>query len=360
MSTESLHESYFSMLVKGISGQSVAQALENLLERKINIPQGTRSTASDSQNHLREFLRSEGNRDAGFPRILSDADADFLGGSFARHTKIWPLDDIDIYFPLDGANLFYMNEGNRLPYTLLSDGPRLGNPLLLLRWVSGIYVSSAKLIQGFAEVLKRHNPKTEVRAGGQSISMRMTHGETKDTDGLGYDIVPCFSLRSDNSRERFYLMPDGRNGWIRTNPKLDADIADILQGYNGKLYRKLVKLIKYWNSIRLERAFPSYYVELALSRAFYNRKINNQAVSSLSEGLAVGFEALENAYKAGSLIPWIAGALPVPKPNLSASQVVNLSLAQIGSSLAWLLQQNGKENEAMTQWSKVFGEPLLG
>jgi hypothetical protein len=359
MSTESLHESYFSMLLKGIGGRSVAQALENLLERKINIPQGTRSTASDSQNHLREFLRNEATRDAGFPRILSDADADFLGGSFARHTKIWPLDDIDIYFPLEGANLFYMNGGIRLPYTLLSDDSRLGNPLLLPKWTSGGYVSSAKLIQGFAEVLKRHNPRTEVRTGGQSISVRMTHGETQDSDGLGYDIVPCFSLKPDNSNEfEFYLMPNGRGGWMRTNPKLDADITDILQRYNGNLYRKLVKLIKYWNSVRLDRAFPSYYVELALSRAFYNRKANNQAVGSLSEGLSLGFEALESAYKAGSLTPWIAEAPLVPKPNLSVSQVVALGLAQIGASLAWLLQQNGKEDEAVTQWSKVFGETL--
>jgi hypothetical protein len=241
----------------------------------------------------------------------------------------------------------------------LSDGPRLGNPLLLPKWMLGMYVSSAKLIQGFAEVLKRHNPRTEVRASGQSIGMQMTHGETQDSDGLGYDIVPCFSLKPDNSNEfEFYLMPDGRGGWIRTNPKLDAYITDTLQGYNSNLYRKLVKLIKYWNSVRLERAFPSYYVELALSRAFYSRKLNNQAVGLLPEGLSLGFEALENAYKAGSLTPWIAGAPLVPKPNLSPSQLVTLGLAQIGSSLAWLLQQNGKENEAVTQWSKVFGETL--
>jgi hypothetical protein len=358
MST-SFHDSLYSTLLKGLGDRTVAQALESLLERKINMPQGTRSKASDSQNHLREFLRSEASRDNRFPRVLSDADADFLGGSFARHTKIWPLDDIDIYLPLDGANLFYMNEGNRLPYTILSDGPRVGNPLLLLKWMSGVYVSSSKLIQGFAEVLKRHNPRTEVRAGGQSISMRMTHGETRDSEGLGYDVVPCFSLKPDNPNEcPFYLMPNGRGGWIRTNPKVDASLTDILQSYNGKLYRKLVKLIKYWNSIRLDGAFSSYYAELALAKAFWNRQGNNQLIGSLSEGLAVGFEALENAYKAGALTSWISEAPLVPRPSLSDTQRITLSLAQIQSSLGWMNERTGNEREAVAQWSNVFGETL--
>jgi hypothetical protein len=359
MSTPSFHDSLFSTLLKGFIDPSVAQALEDLLEQKVNIPPGARSQASDSQNHLRDFLRSEASRDLTFPRILADADSDFLGGSFARHTKIWPLDDIDIYLPLDGANLIYTNAGSRLPFTVLSDGPRFGNPLLMPRWLSGAYVSSAKLIEEFARVLKRHNPRTEVRAGEQSISIQMTYGATQDSDGLGYDVVPCFSMKPDSSSEfEFYLMPNGRNGWIRTNPKVDADVADILQNYNGKLYRKVVKLIKYWNSVRVKGAFSSYYVELALSRAFWKRKTNGQPIGSLSEGLALGFEILESTYKAGDQTSWISDAPLVPRPNLSAEQILALSLAQIGSGLARLLEQSGSENDALKRWSDVFGESL--
>jgi hypothetical protein len=359
MSTPSFYDSYLSSLLNGVGVQTIASALENLLEQKINISQGTRSRASDSHNHLRDFLRSEASRDATFPRVLSGADADFLGGSFGRHTKIWPLDDIDIYFPLDGANLFYLKDAVRLPYVVQSAGPRLGNPLLLPRWAAGLYVSSMQLIQEFARILKRHNPRTEVRAGGQSISMQMTHGETQDSRGLGYDIVPCFLLKPDHTNEfEFYLMPDGHGGWIRTNPKLDADVAEILQAFNGKFYRSVIKLIKYWNKTRLDGAFSSYYVELALSRAFFTRKQNNQPIGSLSEGLAAGFEILENAYKAGDQTPWISDAPLVQKPNLSAEQSLALSLAQIGASLAWLLEKRGNESDAVRQWSEVFRAPL--
>jgi hypothetical protein len=359
MNTASFHNSLFHTLANGAGSRSVTQALEGLLEQKVNIPPGARSQASDSQNHLRDFLRTEASRDLTFPRILANADCDFLGGSFARHTKIWPLDDIDIYFPLDGANLIYTNAGTRLPYTVLSDEPRSGNPLLLPRWVSGMYISSTRLVEEFARVLKRRNPRTEVRVGGQSISLQMTYGETQDSDGLGYDIVPCFSMKPDNSSEfEFYLMPNGRNGWIRTNPKVDGDVADILQRYNGNLYRKVVKLIKYWNSVRLDCAISSYYVELALSRAYWKRKANGQPIDSLSEGLAIRFEALQATYNAGDQTSWISDAPLVPRPNLSAEQILTLSLAQIGASLARLFEQSGNEYDAVKGWSDVFGEKL--
>src|SRR5437016_8265900 len=85
--------------------KSASTCFEELLTVQINIPEGIRAIASTSHLHLRDFLRSECERDSGFPALLKDAD--FLGGSFARHTKVRPLDDIDIYCPLNGANLFY-------------------------------------------------------------------------------------------------------------------------------------------------------------------------------------------------------------------------------------------------------------
>ncbi|GAI47638.1 unnamed protein product, partial [marine sediment metagenome] len=81
-----------------------------------------------------------------------------MGGSFARHTKIWPLDDVDIYFPLDGHGLWYYQGGSVAPYTVISDGILSHNPLLNFRWTEGEYISSRKLITEFAKVLERHYP----------------------------------------------------------------------------------------------------------------------------------------------------------------------------------------------------------
>ena len=213
-----------------VSIQSISQSFEDLLTSAINIPEGIRILASASQQNLRKFLQDECSRDSAFPPVLRTADSDFLGGSFARHTKARPLDDIDIYLPLDGANLSYIMHGAALPYTVQTDG-LLWNPLLTPRWANGQLVSSTKLIEEFTVVLKRRFPQTKIKPGGQAVSVQMTHGQTSISQGLGYDVVPCFSLRPHLQGGRpFYLMPDGHGGWIRTNPRLDAVVADIPAG----------------------------------------------------------------------------------------------------------------------------------
>jgi len=191
--------------------RTVSGAFERFLDKEINIAKGIRGLASTSQNHLRDFLATERQRDVTFPRVLSIADRDFIGGSFARHTKNWPLDDIDVYLPLDGHGLFYLQNGFCLPYTVVSDGVLTANPLFNSRWMDGFYISSRKLINEFAAVLRRHYPKeTQVRPNGEAVSIRMSHGATKSGDGLGYDVVPCFSLKPDNPR----MSKSGRLGSI--------------------------------------------------------------------------------------------------------------------------------------------------
>lgn len=344
----------------GLQVRKIDAAFDDLLAKEINISKALRTKASESQNHLRDFLCSEASRDTTFPAILSNADSDFLGGSFARHTKNWPLDDIDVYLPLEGWNLLYLNAGRRLPYVVLSDGPRSFNPLLLPRWIDGVYVSSAKVVYEFARALRRHYPTgTGVSPNRTCVSVRLTHGETQDSDGLGYDVVPCFSLKPDDPNElEFYLMPDGRGGWMKTNPKLDTDISDILQKFNKKCYRKVVKLIKYWNQVQLDAAFSSYYVEFAICQVFLARKNSNQSIAAVSEGLALGFDALLTAYKSGDQTSWIVGAPPIQRPHPTDLQLRKLDLVQSRAALAWDFEQASREADALRHWTLVFGQPL--
>ncbi|MGD0231910.1 MAG: hypothetical protein ABSC19_16405 [Syntrophorhabdales bacterium] len=135
-----------------LAGKSIENAFSTFLERNINISRGIRSTASISHNRLRDFIADENGRDWTFPAVLSILDRDYLGGSFARHTKVWPLDDIDIYIPLDGCGLVYREWGIVQPVTVATDKGLLWNPLLGERWTKGEYISSDKLVSGFAKV----------------------------------------------------------------------------------------------------------------------------------------------------------------------------------------------------------------
>jgi hypothetical protein len=339
-------------------GKSISQSFEDLLTRAINIPEGIRSTASASQQNLRKFLHDECQRDSGFPPVLKTADGDFLGGSFARHTKTWPLDDIDIYLPLDGANLSYILHGTVLPYTVQTDG-LLGNPLLTPRWASGQYVSSTKLIEEFAAVLKRRFPETKVKPGGQAVEIQMTHGQTSTTDGLGYDIVPCFSLKPLQKDDApFYLMPDGQGGWIRTNPRSDAAVADILQENHNSLFRKVVKLLKYWNTEQLGGALSSYFVELSVARVYLDKVVKSESVTTLSHGVALAFWAVQQAVTQGAQSSWVVHAPPVLPGSLTATQLMVLKSDVNRACAAWEDEKAGNMVSSAAKWKCVFGSKL--
>jgi hypothetical protein len=339
--------------------KSISQSFEDLLAREINIPEGVRSLAATSQQHLREFLEKECIRDPNFPAVLKKGDSDFLGGSFARHTKAKPLDDIDIYLPLDGAALFYMmNDGIiRLPYTVVADKPALSNPVLGPRFTVGRFVSSSKVIDEFAAVLKRRFPQTRVKANGQAITLRMTHGESQNQDGLGYDVVPCFSLVPHRQDEReFYLMPDGRGGWMRTNPKADARVADVLQENHNKLFRKIVKLVKYWNAEHLSSNLNSYFIELSIAKVFWDKAVKSEPVMTLSYGVALALWAVQQAATQGAQQSWVVNAPAVEPGTLLAGQRIMLKSCTDSACSAWEDEKGGRSASAAAKWKRVFGD----
>lgn len=78
-------------------------ALEKLLETHINISQAARSQGSTSHNYIRDVLKGKNDTNSLFPRLV---DGDFLSGSYARGTKLKPLDDIDVMVVIDGSGLY--------------------------------------------------------------------------------------------------------------------------------------------------------------------------------------------------------------------------------------------------------------
>lgn len=349
-------------LLKRSNVKSVDNAFSELIDKEINISKGRRSDASVSQKHLRDILTQERSDDPTFPRILSIQDNDFIGGSFARHTKIWPLDDIDIYFPLDGEGLRYLEGGIPAPYEVIGDGILSDNPLLGTRWTENEYISSKKIITEFTKVLKDYYPNTtKIKADGQAVNVQLRKGETKYEDGLGFDVVPCFYLRPhDTNKKDFYLIPSGQDGWIRTNPRIDYEISEYIQRKNNKIYRKVVKLLKYWNKEKAQGTIKSsYFIELAICREFLAQNNAGNIIDKISYGVALGFLALSNAIQAGSLDSFVEDAPKVSPGVLSIFDKELINEGFITARKAWEMERSGRESEAIKLWGKLFGNEFL-
>jgi hypothetical protein len=331
------------------------QFLIDFIDSEISIGQGIRTRASSSQGALREFLRKENSRDPSFPVLLQTQDRDFLGGSFARHTKIWPLDDIDIFFPLDGFDLVYFRNQERTSTTLVSDGKISKNPLLGSRWMTGSYISSSKLQQGFSDVLKRGYPTTEIEAADEAISIQTTIGASENNEGLNFDAVPCVLVKPNDGSTVFYLIPDGNGGWTQTNPRIDERLGADLQSYHNEAYRPAVKILKYWAKNKMQDKFGSYYTELACSLEFLKLMNGKRRCISIGAGLSIAFAALRDAVQKGQQISFTPGAPPVKlKGLIGPSDFEKLSSAASQASSAWSNEAAGLHSKAVSIWTSIL------
>ncbi|QDT52991.1 hypothetical protein Pan44_10060 [Caulifigura coniformis] len=330
----------------------IGAAFDSFIDTQIGIGAGTRERASASHSALRGYLRGLAQENEGFPRILRDTDRDFLGGSFARHTKIWPLNDIDVYLPIDGTGLVYSQGGFQAPYTVLTDEVLDTNPLAVDRdrWWDGGYLSSAKLINGFAEALRSNYPvTTRVRRVGEAVMVTLSND-------LGFDVVPCFSLKPHAAYEDpFYLIPDGSNGWIKTNPRLDQQLSDELHRKNNRSLRRAVKLFKWWSNEFVGGRIESYYAELAIMRAFELQNRLGTTITSVSVGTCVAFQAVRDAVRAGDLPPILNGSPAVESGALTTTDLTRINQAVANGDRAIRHEQADQIEEAFEAWRAVFG-----
>lgn len=347
-----------SSISKAASSRRINNAFEKFLEDYINIPASIRSDASTSQQHIREFLKEECVGDDTFPSVLEKEDSDFISGSYGRHTKVWPLDDIDLFFPLDGGGLHYFRGGIETPNTVVTDGDVIFNPLLGPRWASQNRISSTRLVSEFRAVLGRHYSRSEVSANGEAITVQLTLGANDESDGLNFDVVPCFRLNPHDDSNSFYLIPDGRDGWKHTNPRLDESVCEALQKYNEGRYRKVVKLVKYWNDVYFDEAFTSYYVELVLANHFSALMNSGRRMVSVSGGVLIAFDALKAARLRGDIPSPVPFAAPVKAPTLNSDQDLKLTGAVELSAAAFADEGAGRGEQAVSRWKKIFGEPF--
>jgi hypothetical protein len=336
--------------------QDVEAQLKRFLEAQISIPMAARSDAARSQRYLRDVLRGKSTTDSGFPFVLEDKDSDFLGGSFERHTAIWPLDDIDLYVPLDGAGLAYNTNGQQLPFEVVSDSSlRKPSRLLSTRWSDGWTLSSRLLLRGLLAALRESYPRSGISSHDKAVVLDTTVAATSESNGITFDVVPCFRLQPHDASPYFYLMPDGQDGWLRTNPRIDSYLSDSLQEYHNKNYRKCVRLLKYWNVNRCNHAFPSYYIELATCLQFSALKDNDIRVDSVVDALEYAFAALQTTTTTGAIQSLVPDAAPVEGPAQNQWLTSRLGAACISARLAAMSSWESNADAAKAHLAEILG-----
>lgn len=199
--------------------------------------------AKRSHIHLRKILNTG--------RFENRIIKSYLSGSYARETAIYPLDDVDVIFEIDHRH-----------------------------WESPIfrkYPDPEVVLKSFHRAIKGRYQETRVRLQRRSVGLRLSH--------LDIDVVPAISA----GKGRMLLIPDrAERVWIPTAPQIHSEAGIAANKFQDKLFKPLVKLLKFWNSnIPSTARLKSFTIETIAIRVFSNVKFE-----TLQEGLKLYFDFL--------------------------------------------------------------------
>lgn len=324
---------------------TVSNAFEIFMRDTVNLTAAGVTLARASRDWLTQQVGEFPTRDGRFPRLWSEMDLQF--GSFARRTKIQPLDDIDQMFCLMGEGAYYTDLGSRVEITVpegsssnlryyVHDETRLLNS----RRVVNAFVSNASDVPQYSSA--------EIGRNGEAATINLK------SYPWSFDVVPAFYTEPERNGREYYIVPDGAGHWKKSDPRIVArEITSANQRHSGYML-DLVRIGKYWNRRKTAPQMPSLMFEvIALNHC--------KALSStLSVCVDLNIEAL---FRTIGIAVWNS----VPDPagiqgdlntldigtRFSVSERAQLDAGKAAE--ARCLEDEGDYARSIAKWREIFG-----
>jgi hypothetical protein len=262
--------------------------------------------AKAAHEKVREQLRNDSE--------FKDAHKDtFLSGSYARHTAINDINDVDVICVVD-------------------INPSITEPEVVLAWTQGILGKYYK----------------ETKRQGRSVGAQAAKG-------VWLDIVPATPMGADDGP---LWIPDREaRQWVQTHPKGQIQAATDKNKSTNGYYVQVVKLMKFWRdrlpteSCRLK----SYILESMIYGSIGSPSSHAVAVVNVLEGI----ERIYGASRDLNLVPTIAdpGYSSVNVAKHWQSEDFNDFMNQVKSAArtARKALDSTEESESRKLWRQVFG-----
>lgn len=270
------------------------------------------SEVVDNISYRTKRITKQLNKD--FWDSTSDTNHSFYSGSYGRGTDIY-TSDIDLLMILPYS---YYEKYNNYKHN-----------------------GQSALLQAVKESIE-NTYKSYKRADGQVVKVDFT-------DGISYEIVPCF-LNDDNES---YTYPDTNGGgsWKTTNPKAEIKAFNEMNKESNKNLKRLCRMMRAWknkNNVQMS----GYLIDTLCYRFMQNWSHKKESYLYYDWMVRDFFDFLINQSQSNSY--WF-----VPGSNrkitsthsfeYKAKQAKNLALKAID------YQSDGKEYSAKQEWRNIFG-----
>jgi len=251
-----------------------------------------------------------------------------LAGSYARHVAIKQIKDVDILLLVTAT---YLDEK---PEVVLKD---------LFSALGGL----AEALDDTGEVVRRRQRR--------SIQVHLVKHD------FDLDIVPA--LAPDGVGEPLVIPDRDWSQWVETDPLGYADcLSELNQAHGGKVV-PLVKLLKHWRDVQMERRRPkSYWLECMIYHQVSTGSLET-AERSYAEVWCNLLDGLQEEYA-----PYLDKYNAVPEvrdPMLGNNVAHNWERAAFETfmrRLGWSRTcsrralEASKSTDAVLEWQKVFGD----
>lgn len=259
---------------RNIMPRTVNACFTQLNTNIVNLDSKVRNIALSSRDNLITSLHTLSDKGLIPP---SYPERDMYIGSFARKTKIRPLDDIDLMICFNGQGGHYEIVQINQTYKIII--PDRTTILSELRNEDNSLNSRSLLCLIRDNLSELHDFRmADIHYNKEACTLQLK------SYTWNFDIVPCFYTTTD-----FYLIPDGYGNWKNTDPRIDNDrTTTINQQKNGQMLQ-WVRTLKYWKARNNNpwRKVSSYLFEQLLlniaSTIEFNQSFSRLISAALSQ-----------------------------------------------------------------------------
>lgn len=210
----------------------------------------------------------------------------FRAGSFGRRTQAQPLDDIDLFIPLDGEAMRLESPTNAPTAERLVSGiPK--NPIGCDSSLHhGDWVDSRAVLDRAVNALPRL--PLAITDPGKNPRGRCAH-----MTYLGINVDLVFVLWSEHPTIDRYHLPSGiDHTWRTSNPKDDQDrLSKANQNQHSGLLLPTIRCLKAWNDHVCGGRLKSIHLEVLAAETLFK----NTPITSAVSALTYAFGALPDA-----------------------------------------------------------------
>ncbi len=309
-------------------------------------PEVTRAGRS-SRDYLVEQIKKVAQDNVAFPRLGGEYRP---YGSFARRTKIQPLNDIDLLLVLNSRGTMEERTGelntSRLKITDATSPLASFSEIITSYFDNPWYVNSTKVLNAIKVGLAAipNYSKADIKRTGVAVTLNLT------SRPWVFDIVPALAV---GDSVNYYLIPNGKGQWMRTDPRIDSTNVTTASTRHAGKFLPTLRLLKYWNGRPTKPRLGSYYFETLALKAF-------------ASGPAIASDptAVKHFFDQGSTYLW----LPCPDPkglgaalDVSVDSTTKAKVAEAMKEAAtwagYALMYEGQSDmkSAIYWWGRVFG-----